>query len=182
MEDNQEWKSIKQKLIKFRERLSKDDDSFCFAEIPKGVNENSTFMLDNQSLNPEHIYWLKLCNGSRFGVIDFWPLADLPNQQFYLEPQLLVSCAKEDSILKDYFAQNSLENFYIIAQALYEPVLIHRQTSDIFLPLDYEKPCQKIPLTTFLDEYVLGKSYREFFTTEGEKVDDEWLNFLVKNE
>ena len=169
---------ISQKIERYRNALSTLEDSICFADLSVGASEKSDFTLNSMSLNLQHIQWLKICDGGRFGVIDLWSSTDLPTQQFYLEPALLQAYAKDDENLQAYFAQYALNDFYVFGQVLCEPMLINYHTGDAICPIDYDSSCLKMPFLQFVDKFVLGQGYAQFFVAENESIIDDWLNFI----
>lgn len=171
---------IAQKIQRFRQLLAKDADSICFADIKDGFDGEMP-LLDGKPLNAQHIKMLKIFDGGRFGCIDIWSVADLPTQQFYLEPDLFTAYSRDNQALQAYFAKFDLSDFYVFAQTFYEPILLNRLTGEIIFPIDYDSPCQKKPLANFLLDNVLGQDYAVFYQVTDEQIVDDWLSFIQEN-
>lgn len=152
--------NINEIIEKIKKELSEDPNGPIKGKVSKGID----LKFQSIDIGVEKYYeFLKICNGARFGDIDFFSFDNLDDAQYFIE----------DSLDDNHQWMN-------IGQILYEPLVIDKKDGRIYqlgsYPGEGTVKCYG-EFDDFLLEYVFGEKYKEIIP---DSEDDEWYKVLKK--
>ena len=149
---------LKEKIEKVRLELQNESFAMVIGNLNEGMN-----CLGNIALN-SYYEFLNVCNGARCGAIDLWSNELLFGNQYRVMELV-----------------GDVEKWLCIGQVLYEPIVMKRDTEEVYLfyqgfENEIEGKCFG-KLDDFLDNYVFGRKYAKIIPNADE---EEWYIFLEK--
>ncbi|ANY67523.1 hypothetical protein BBD42_14350 [Paenibacillus sp. BIHB 4019] len=147
-------------IRKLRGNLLDEPESIIYAEINEG---NTKIITDNDYLK-EYYDFLREADGARCGMFDLWSFGELSKHQFRIS---------------DF--SGAEEKWIEIGQVLYEPVVINKESGQVYLFNQEEPDTEGRDLgsvSNFLANYVFGPQYGELVPNADS---EEWYLFLKKN-